>query len=46
MNKPSMLLGLMVGMIGGACLYAYMEMHPMKMQMLKNNMKNVIKDLT
>lgn len=44
MKKSNMLLVSMLGMGTGAFLYSYCQKHPLKVQMAKNKMKNMMKD--
>jgi len=42
--KKSTIMAAMLGMGAGAFLYSYSKKHPIKMQMAKNKVMNMIKD--
>lgn len=45
MKKSGMLLTAMLGMGTGAFLYSYCQKHPLKMKMMENKVKDMMKGL-
>ena len=45
MKKSGVLFGMMVGMGAGAYLYSYIEKHPIKIELSKHKIEDLIKDL-
>ena len=45
MKNSGILFGMVVGMVGGAYLYSYIEKHPIRIELTKHKIEDFIKDL-